>query len=156
MNKPVKAQLGVLSRLIASQPKAPNPTGDSRVLTPENPETKPIIESIVRQTDAKIAAQDAILDQLETHDPTRFDVEEQLTGDDKLTRLVGDDFPFDDSQLEAMHGLVQEQYGCLTGPAGTGKTTVLKKLVDMLNDGLRSEGSRVGKECVSKLRKRWL
>src|SRR3546814_5061309 len=65
MNKPVKAQLGVLSRLIASQPKAPNPTGDSRVLTPENPETKPIIESIVRQTDAKIAAQDAILDQLE-------------------------------------------------------------------------------------------
>src|SRR3546814_6119625 len=41
MNKPVKAQLGVLSRLIASQPKAPNPTGDSRVLTPENPETKP-------------------------------------------------------------------------------------------------------------------
>src|SRR3546814_1495978 len=136
MNKPVKAQLGVLSRLIASQPKAPNPTGDSRVLTPENPETKPIIESIVRQTDAKIAAQDAILDQLETHDPTRFDVEEQLTGDDKLTRLVGDDFPFDDSQLEAMHGLVQEQYGCLTGPAGTGKTTVLKKLVDMLKDGL--------------------
>src|SRR3546814_3085143 len=49
MNKPVKAQLGVLSRLIASQPKAPNPTGDSRVLTPENPETEPIIESIVRQ-----------------------------------------------------------------------------------------------------------
>src|SRR3546814_3828834 len=86
MNKPVKAQLGVLSRLIASQPKAPNPTGDSRVLTPENPETKPIIESIVRQTDAKIAAQDAILDQLETHDPTRFAVEEQITGDDKLTR----------------------------------------------------------------------
>src|SRR3546814_8165455 len=84
-------------------PKAPTPTGDSRVLTPENPETKPIIESIVRQTDAKIAAQDAILDQLETHDPTRFDVEEQLTGDDKLTRLVGDDFPFDDSQLEAIH-----------------------------------------------------
>src|SRR3546814_14539189 len=71
MNKPVKAQLGVLSRLIASQPKAPNPTGDSRVLTPENPETKPIIESIVRQTDAKIAAQHAILDQLEPHDQTR-------------------------------------------------------------------------------------
>src|SRR3546814_108896 len=80
IKKPVKAQLGVLSRLIASQPKAPNPTGYSRVLTPENPETKPIIESIVRQTDAKIAAQDAILDQLETHDPTRFDVEEQQIG----------------------------------------------------------------------------
>src|SRR3546814_18934318 len=100
MNKPVKAQLGVLSRLIASQPKAPNPTGDSRVLTPENPETKSIIESIVRQTDAKIAAQDAILDQLETHDPTRFDAKEQLKGEDKLTRSVGDDFPYEVSKRQ--------------------------------------------------------
>src|SRR3546814_20772233 len=104
MNKPVKAQLGVLSRLIASQPKAPNPTGDSRVLTPENPETEPIIESIVRQTDAKIADQDAILDQLETHEPTRFNVEEQLHGDEKLTHLIGNDFTFDVSQLEDRNG----------------------------------------------------
>src|SRR3546814_8449286 len=70
MNKPVKAQLGVLSRLIASQPKAPNPTGDSRVLTPEIPETKPIIESFVRQSAAKIASHYSILDHLFTHDPT--------------------------------------------------------------------------------------
>src|SRR3546814_16268406 len=98
MNKPVKAQLGVLSRLIASQPKAPNPTGDSRVLTPENPETKPIIESIVRQTDAKIAAQDAIIDKLETHEPARFDVEDQLKGDDKIKRPGGADFPRSEEQ----------------------------------------------------------
>src|SRR3546814_18175869 len=72
MNKPVKAQLGVLSRLIASQPKAPNPTGASRVLTPENPETKTINEPIVRQPDDKLAAHDAILNTLETQHPHNF------------------------------------------------------------------------------------
>src|SRR3546814_1317853 len=94
------------------------------------------MESMGGKTEAKIAAQDAILDQLETHDPTRFDVEEQLTGDDKQTRLVGDDFPFDDSQLEAIHGLGEVQSGCLTGPAGTDQTTVLKKLVAVIKEGL--------------------
>jgi len=55
---------------------------------------------------------------------------------EKLSRLVDDDFPFDDTQLTAIYGLVQQQYGVMIGAAGTGKTTTTKKLVDMLRDGL--------------------
>ena len=137
MNRPFKPSSGgALAKLIASRPAVPNPTGESRVIPAESQEHKPMVESIVRQTDAQLAAQDAILEKLEANNPERFKGDEtSLTGDETLARLVDDDFPFDDSQLEAIHGLVQEQYGCLTGPAGTGKTTVLKKLVDMLRDG---------------------
>ena len=131
-----KSSGGALARLIASQPAAPNPLDEDRVLDPHSLEDEKIVESIVRQTDAQMAAQEVLLNQMEANDPERFKGdEEQLTGDAKLSRLVDDDFPFDDSQLDAIHGLVQEQYGCLTGPAGTGKTTVLKKLVDMLQSG---------------------
>lgn len=35
----------------------------------------------------------------------------------------------DDSQLAAIEGLAEEQYGCLIGAAGTGKTFTLKKLL---------------------------
>ena len=50
------------------------------------------------------------------------------------SRLVDDDFPFDDSQRAAMAGMVESQYACLTGAAGTGKTTVTKGFVDKLLD----------------------
>lgn len=60
------------------------------------------------------------------------DSEDHLTGDSKLSRLVDDDFPFDESQLAAVSGMVKSQYACLTGAAGTGKTTTTKKLVDEL------------------------
>ena len=49
-------------------------------------------------------------------------------------RLVADDFPFDESQLAAVQGMVASRYACLTGAAGTGKTTVTKKFVDSLLD----------------------
>ena len=54
----------------------------------------------------------------------------------KLSLLVDDNFPFDDTQITAIYGLAQEQYGCLIGAAGTGKTTTTKKLVDILRKGL--------------------
>lgn len=57
----------------------------------------------------------------------------------KLTKLVADDFPFDESQLRAVSELVLNQYGCITGAAGTGKTTTLKKLVDELLTTLKKE-----------------
>lgn len=49
-------------------------------------------------------------------------------------RLVAADFPFDESQLAAVHGMVASRFACLTGAAGTGKTTVTKKFVDELLD----------------------
>ena len=64
--------------------------------------------------------------------PTQGDNENRITGDSKLERLVADDFPFDESQLEAVEGLATSNYGCMTGAAGTGKTTTTKKLVDRL------------------------
>lgn len=57
----------------------------------------------------------------------------------KLSRLIEDDFPFDPSQLHAVTELVLNKYGCLTGAAGTGKTTTTKKLVDMLLESVTTE-----------------
>lgn len=133
----LKLQGSVLKRLIASQPKAPNPTGEPRVIHPHDPEHKPIIESIVRQSDAQSAAIDQALDSMDQPSGVIIEGdEENLTGDKKLSRLVDDDFPFDESQLEAVFGIVREQYACMTGAAGTGKTTTTKKIVDLLQDGL--------------------
>ncbi len=67
----------------------------------------------------------------ETHEDESYDeVEERAYS--KLSRLVDDDFPFDESQLAAIEGMVGERFACLTGAAGTGKTTTTKKLVDTL------------------------
>lgn len=55
----------------------------------------------------------------------------------KLSKLIDDDFPFDESQLAAINGMASQRYACLTGAAGTGKTTTTKKLVDsLLSQGL--------------------
>lgn len=55
-------------------------------------------------------------------------------------RLVAEDFPWDESQLEAIIGLVGTRAGCLIGAAGTGKTTCEKKIVDMLIHGEEKYG----------------
>lgn len=65
-------------------------------------------------------------------DMSDSDTADRLTGASKLSRLVDDDFPFDESQLAAIHGMVGEKYACMTGAAGTGKTTSTKKFVDLL------------------------
>lgn len=47
-------------------------------------------------------------------------------------RLIDENFPFDESQLEAIAGMGLHQYCCLTGAAGTGKTTCTKAIVQSL------------------------
>ena len=54
-----------------------------------------------------------------------------------LSKLIDDDFPFDDSQLSAINGMATQNYACMTGAAGTGKTTTTKKLVDTIIENSR-------------------
>lgn len=54
-----------------------------------------------------------------------------------LSTLVDDNFPFDESQLAAIEGLASVNRGCLTGAAGTGKTTTLKAVVQRLKSETR-------------------
>lgn len=60
--------------------------------------------------------------------------DERVADSRKLSKLVDDDFPFDESQLAAINGMIHQDYACLTGAAGTGKTTTTKKLVDELQN----------------------
>lgn len=105
------------------------------------------IKTAVRAAEAENVAAEAVLeapipeviepeeedDMLESSpEDSVGDTENRITGHSKLSRLIDDDFPFDESQLDAIEGLSQEKFACLTGAAGTGKTTVTKKLVDTL------------------------
>jgi hypothetical protein len=88
------------------------------------------MKQTVRESLAEVAAQDAVIDR---HiPPEEIPPEDPRTEYGKLSRLIHDDFPFDESQLEAIYGMACERYACLTGAAGTGKTTTTKKLVDTL------------------------
>lgn len=59
----------------------------------------------------------------------------------RLDSLIANDFPFDPSQLSAIDGITTQQYACLTGAAGTGKTTVTKAIVDRL---VNADDSQLG------------
>jgi hypothetical protein len=79
--------------------------------------------------------------------PTRLPVETKPPTDDdsnlpewaRMEKLVDDDFPFDDSQLDAIYGMASQRYACLTGAAGTGKTTTTKRLVQVLMESASLE-----------------
>ena len=99
---------------------------DNMRLAPTRPaEAKP--EPHVEQTPESF---DEPLDHADTAPAS----EESFTETNKLSRLVDDDFPFDPSQLVAIHGMAEQKFACMTGAAGTGKTTSTKKLVDVLLD----------------------
>lgn len=49
--------------------------------------------------------------------------------------MAGVKFKLDPSQMKAVIGMVQEQYACLIGAAGTGKTTTTRKILDVLING---------------------
>lgn len=88
--------------------------------------------NVVRETIATNAGAESVViperlspDIIEGFEPT----------ESTMSRLIDDDFPFDESQLAAINGMVTQHYACLTGAAGTGKTTTTKKFVDtLLND----------------------
>lgn len=116
-----------------ARPKLPAP----RVVPNATREFESVVREETHAADATIAVTDAILSSTPGGAPAIESDEANISdSNEKLSRLIDDDFPFDDSQLLAVGGLVQQQYGCLIGAAGTGKTTVTKKFVDMLRDGL--------------------
>lgn len=124
------------AKLPAPKP-VPTPT-PKPAISPHSREFERVVEEETREADRLIAESDAVLAKT-TGDtrPAESEVQESnITGEDKLSRLVDDEFPFDDTQLTAIHGLVQQQYGVMIGAAGTGKTTTTKKLVDLLRDNL--------------------
>lgn len=119
--------------LAGKKPTLPTP----RVIPKATAEFERVVKEETHETDRLIAETDQILDRTPGGTSVKTpDSEANITGDDKLSRLVDDDFPFDDTQLTAIHGLAQEQYGVMIGAAGTGKTTTTKKLVDLVRDGL--------------------
>lgn len=104
---------------------------------------KPSPESVateVRTAIAEAAEDDKILDRppesIPYEDLNKLvqDEHESTAPKHKLSQLVDDDFPFDESQLAAIEGMASSPYACMTGAAGTGKTTSTKKFVDRLMD----------------------
>src|SRR5574338_199580 len=97
---------------------------------------KPSDAEVVTATREAIAANaeaDALVEKVpEVETIPAAEAEERITGYAKLSKLLDDDFPFDESQLDAIEGISTEQYACLTGAAGTGKTTTTKAIVDRL------------------------
>ena len=127
--------------LASGKPKpTPNPVvlPVARVIPKASQEFARVVKEVTQETDRLIAETDEILDKTPVGVAVKSaDTESNISNEsEKLARLVDDDFPFDNTQLTAIHGLVQEQYGVMIGAAGTGKTTTTKKLVDLLRDGL--------------------
>lgn len=109
----------------------------ARLIDPNASEHARIVRDATHNADLEIAEVDKIIDAIPGGASVGQGTEQNISDEsEKLSRLVDDDFPFDESQLDAVYGLVQQQYGCMIGAAGTGKTTVSKKLVDLLRDGL--------------------
>lgn len=52
--------------------------------------------------------------------------------------LIEGDFPFDESQFEAIDGVLKYPYACIMGAAGTGKTTCLKAIIERLHTQITS------------------
>lgn len=109
---------------------APTPIPNA-VMLPDSKVTDQLLVSQARNNEVTMAVEDMVLDQ-KLPPVTEEAVKERV----KLSRLVADDFPFDESQLAAIEGIASQQYACLTGAAGTGKTTSTKAIVDRIQDSI--------------------
>jgi hypothetical protein len=91
------------------------------------------VTTAVRTAVAENAEADSMVDVVpEVETIPLAEADERISGAAKLSKLIDHDFPFDESQLDAIEGITQEDYACLTGAAGTGKTTVTKAIVDRI------------------------
>lgn len=112
---------------VAPQPRIPNPS----VIPFNAPNAKAIIQAEVARSDIK----DQIVDSLMSGPVPSVTPAKPLK---EMTKLVDDNFPFDESQLHAVEVLKSNTHACMTGAAGTGKTTTTKKAVQEIVDTLPS------------------
>lgn len=115
----------------------PSPIPRPRILLPGE-ETTQLIDNQVRAAEIEATQSDSVLE-ISTSKP----VESSLPRP-QLSRLVDDSFPFDEHQRSAIDGIGQvmddseSEGACLTGDAGTGKTTTTKAVVDRVQTNLSS------------------
>jgi ATP-dependent exoDNAse (exonuclease V) alpha subunit len=109
------------------------PSAIPRIISPIFPPSKRIIAAEVAAIDAAIEREDTVAN---GRTATAAMVLDRTESSPKLSRLISEDFTFDESQLHAIHTLSHYQFACMTGAAGTGKTTCLKKVVDEIQDQL--------------------
>jgi exodeoxyribonuclease V alpha subunit len=116
------------------QPKVDFSKIRARILDPHGSESR----TLIRQTTANADADAKVVAQMLAR-PTPEVIEiphAQETSRPKLSSLIAKDFQFDESQLAAIEGIRGQQYACLTGSAGTGKTTVTKAVVDAIQQDI--------------------
>lgn len=116
-----------------AKPTVTVPQPGVRVLR-DSPETRAEISLSMRMADAAGIPVDAFIDKA-----TKVVVYEEKNPPKKpgLSDLVEEGFEFDDSQTAAIEGLSgSRRGGCLTGAAGTGKTTTTKGLIQKLKSGV--------------------
>ena len=122
----------------------PAPIPTPRVLT-DSPEDNALVTSAVRLAAAEADLTDKTLE-MPRPETVKAKAREDLRESLKLDKLIEDDFPFDESQLEMIEGIVSHLYdddgqgACGTGAAGTGKTTCTKKIIDrVMEEGALSK-----------------
>lgn len=113
------------------------PVDDSPVETipHESPDAANLIRQATHEGNAMIAGTDKLIESpapLPEIIPANSPVAQSL----EMDSLIDEDFPFDESQLAAIEGISGQKYACLTGSAGTGKTTVTKAIVERIRSGL--------------------
>lgn len=115
-------------------PKLPEsqPIPSPRVIPFNDPSAKGIIRAEVARADYAEAAIDSILS------GPMPEVIPASKAKRTLSKLVDESFPFDESQLHAIEVLASNSHVCMTGAAGTGKTTTTKAVVDRIVDELPS------------------
>lgn len=142
-----------LAALLAKSREAANPVPvTERVLGDSDTDNK-LVKHAIREAMIESEMIDAIADMPKPE--TIAMASEGLRDSLKLDKLIGDEFPFDESQLEMINGIVNHlfpkpnpsilpglpggqpvggQGACGTGAAGTGKTTCTQAIIDRIMD----------------------
>lgn len=115
----------------------PSPRFRARVI-PESDDSQALVNALIHQAEAENHTQLAEEARLQRFVEEAEEVERHTMGG--MSSLVDDNFPFDESQLVAINGLANVKRGCMTGAAGTGKTTTLKAVVQRLKSETRIIG----------------